>query len=116
MKIKKIKEVILSFLDKSLQCIMQKLNQLHVYIINRFNVVTTKYQFLTANDHAEKIDEYIQALTGALKDKKVKNIAISGSYGSGKSSFIKTFEKTNHQYKFLDISLAVKRSAEVVSF
>ena len=113
MKIKKIKEVILSFLDKSLQCIMQKLNQLHVYIINRFNVVTTKYQFLTANDHAEKIDEYTQALTGALKDKKVKNIAISGSYGSGKSSFIKTFEKNNLQYKFLDISLATFKRKDI---
>lgn len=106
MKILKNKEEFLVAFDSFLQYIMQKLNQLHVYIINRFNVATTKYQFLTANDHAEKIDGYTQALNEALKDKKVKNIAISGSYGSGKSSFIKTFEKNNHQYKFLDISLA----------
>lgn len=113
MKILKNKEEFLVAFDSFLQYIMQKLNQLHVYIINHFNMGTTKYQFLTANDHAEKIDGYTQALNEALKDKKVKNIAISGSYGSGKSSFIKTFEKNNHQYKFLDISLATFKHKDI---
>lgn len=41
-----------------------------------------------------------------LENKKVKNIAITGPYGSGKSSFLKSFEYANDNYKYLNISLA----------
>ncbi|MCZ6175075.1 hypothetical protein O6B97_08670 [Campylobacter ureolyticus] len=71
-----------------------------------------KYQFLIPNDEAEDIEEYSQALKNAFDNNNVKNIAISGIYGSGKSSFIKTFEKNNIQYKFLDISLATFTSRD----
>lgn len=101
-----MKEIIMQKLDTSLQYILQKINQLHLYIINQYNLNKTHYQFLTPNDEAENIEEYSRALSEALEYNKVKNIAISGSYGSGKSSFIKTFEKNNPQYNFLDISLA----------
>lgn len=66
----------------------------------------TKYLFLTPFDNADKDGNYSDALNQALDDDKVRNIAISGSYGSGKSSFIHTFEKNNDKWKFLDISLA----------
>lgn len=68
----------------------------------------SKFQFLIPSKSADNVEVYIDALNKALKNHDVKNIAISGSYGAGKSSFIKTFEdshKTNN-YKFLDISLA----------
>lgn len=100
------KEKIVDIIDKTLLFFMHKLNLLHLHIVNRFGLNTTAYQFLTANDKAENIDEYVKAINDALENNKVKNIAISGSYGSGKSSFIKTFEKNNPQYRFLDISLA----------
>lgn len=100
------KEKIVDIIDKTLLFFMHRLNLLHLYIVNRFGLNTTIFQFLTANDKAENIDEYVKALNDALENNKVKNIAISGSYGSGKSSFIKTFEKNNPQYRFLDISLA----------
>lgn len=45
-------------------------------------------------------------LNEALEDFDVKNIAITGGYGAGKSSFIRTFEDNNPQWRFLDISLA----------
>jgi len=66
------------------------------------------FQFLTPSKNAEKIKVYCDALHEALEHEDVKNIAISGSYGAGKSSFIKTFEYKNKdsKYKFLDISLA----------
>jgi hypothetical protein len=82
-------------------------------LVNQYNLNDSKYKFLTANDEAEKIDEYATALKDALENTKVKNIAISGSYGSGKSSFIKTFEKVNPQYKFLDISLATFKQKDL---
>lgn len=47
-------------------------------------------------------------LLSALYDPNVKNIAIAGAYGSGKSSIIKTFLKRNPYYrsKTVNISLA----------
>lgn len=68
----------------------------------------SNFQFLTPSKNAEKIKVYCNALNEALEHEDVKNIAISGSNGAGKSSFIKTFEDKNKdsKYKFLDISLA----------
>lgn len=51
----------------------------------------SEYKALTPNCNAENVNEYIKALEWALKDDKIRNIAISGPYGSGKSSFIETF-------------------------
>lgn len=51
----------------------------------------SEYKALTPNCNADNVNEYIKALEWALKDDKIKNIAISGPYGSGKSSFIETF-------------------------
>lgn len=51
----------------------------------------SEYKALTPNCNVENVNEYIKALEWALKDDKIKNIAISGPYGSGKSSFIETF-------------------------
>ena len=42
-----------------------------------------------------------------LDDKNIKNVALAGAYGSGKSSILKTFEKKyKNKYEFLNISLA----------
>lgn len=54
---------------------------------------------------------YCDSLEWALlnrKEEDIKNIALSGTYGSGKSSILKTFQKTNKNknLKFLNISLA----------
>lgn len=108
-----MKEKILNKVDEILLLSLQKINLLHLSIINRYNLTKSTYQFLTANDKAENIDEYTKALNEALGDNKVKNIAISGSYGSGKSSFIKTFEKNNAKYNFLDISLATFKNKDI---
>lgn len=68
------------------------------------------YNPLSPTENAEKVDVYLDALTWSLENRgKIKNIAISGPYGSGKSSVLKTFQnknKFNKKYKFLYISLA----------
>ncbi len=69
----------------------------------------SSYHPLSPTDDAENIDYYIESLDWALQNRcKIKNIAISGPYGSGKSSVIQTFQKRNKNkdYKFLNISLA----------
>ncbi|WP_430414270.1 hypothetical protein [Parasphingorhabdus sp.] len=49
---------------------------------------------------------YNDAMQFALSNDRISNIALSGPYGSGKSSIITTFEKLNPKYEFLKISLA----------
>lgn len=50
--------------------------------------------------------EYVSILKSAIDDEDVRNVAISGPYGSGKSSIIKTFERNYPKYKCLNLSLA----------
>ena len=50
--------------------------------------------------------EYVYILKAAIDDEDVRNVALSGTYGSGKSSIIKTFERNYPKYKCLNLSLA----------
>ena len=50
--------------------------------------------------------EYVSILKAAIDNEDVHNVAISGTYGSGKSSIIKTFERLYPKYKCLNLSLA----------
>ena len=74
------------------------------------------YKPLSPTDNAEGCEVYFEALSWALSNKEyIKNIAISGPYGSGKSSIIQTFIRREEEKKcflrksknhFLNISLA----------
>lgn len=55
------------------------------------SVSYSEYQDLTPIDHIENGKEYIAALNWAFHNKKIKNIALAGPYGAGKSSIIETF-------------------------
>lgn len=66
------------------------------------------YNALTPTNQAD-LSEYENALLHALDKEDIKNIAITGPYGSGKSSVLRTFEKKHNGtrgYEFLNISLA----------
>ena len=67
-----------------------------------------KLRTLTPIDNAENIDTYLTSLQWALyNSKSIKNIAISGPYGAGKSSIIDTYIKKNRfNHKYLKVSLA----------
>lgn len=74
------------------------------------NETNLPYNSLAPTDEAEKVEDYLDTIEWALKNRnKIKNIAIAGPYGSGKSSVIQTFQKRhshNNEYHFLNISLA----------
>lgn len=73
--------------------------------INYLNSSVSKFIDLMPVDNADCDGKYSKILYYALTNDRIKNIAVTGPYGSGKSSIIKTFEK-NTPYKFLNISLA----------
>ncbi|MFC5683012.1 YobI family P-loop NTPase [Flavobacterium sp. MAHUQ-51] len=69
------------------------------------------YTSLSPIDNGDENGHYSRALLWALKNRKekdIKNIALTGSYGAGKSSILKTFQKNykGNDLKFLNISLA----------
>ena len=66
-----------------------------------------KYQFekLSLTEDVD-ISVYKDAIDFAFDNPDVKNIAISGSYGSGKSSVLASYKKKNPHKKFIHISLA----------
>lgn len=67
---------------------------------------TDKYLSLIPITNADEDNAYSDMLKFALSQNKTNNIAVTGPYGSGKSSVLQTFQKQNPQWKYLNISLA----------
>lgn len=64
---------------------------------------------LDEGEGKESYERYENRLISALNEESIFNIAVTGIYGSGKSSVINTFKKKykeNSQWDFLDISLS----------
>lgn len=76
------------------------------------NIVISKSENTYYHDLApkEEVDKrmysYHKALSWALKNKNVYNIAISGPYGSGKSTIIRSFLRKHPEIGYINISLA----------
>lgn len=69
------------------------------------------YIALSPTDNAEDCDVYLESLSWALANKKnIKNIAISGPYGSGKSSILETFIRKGKQCHFYNKKWFSKRN------
>ncbi|NHB90805.1 AAA family ATPase [Photorhabdus cinerea] len=54
----------------------------------------------------DSVNEYFKALDFAFSKKDVKNIAITGPYGAGKSTVILSYMKARHDKKHINVSLA----------
>ncbi|MBN3560986.1 hypothetical protein JYB63_02270 [Amphritea spongicola] len=67
--------------------------------------IQSKYVDLAPTDEADKAGVYSEAILYAMNNAKVSNIALTGPYGSGKSSIIQSFLK-NYRHPALHISLA----------
>lgn len=66
----------------------------------------TKYADLAPNGQADNTENYFDALDWALSNPSVCNIALTGSYGSGKSSIIRSYCRKHPEMKAVNISLA----------
>ena len=62
---------------------------------------------LMNEEDLKKVEPYLDKLKDTLNAKSINNIALTGGYGSGKSTILKTFQYWNkNDYNFLNISLA----------
>lgn len=85
----------------------RRLSSLATYLANTGRAATTQSKFvhLAPTDEADKAGVYSGALHYATNEAKVYNIALTGPYGSGKSSIIQSFLK-RYKRSALHISLA----------
>ncbi|WP_426276184.1 hypothetical protein ACN9MN_14925 [Chryseobacterium sp. S-02] len=51
------------------------------------------------------LQTYLESLEWGILNQNVKNIAVSGSFGTGKSTILNLFKKKNPEFKVLDINL-----------
>ena len=71
------------------------------------------YSSLAPKSDIQDKEKYFEALKWALKDEKIHNIAITGPYGSGKSSIINSFFQKNNKIQKLSISMASFNNKEI---
>lgn len=117
-KIKKMKlKIVLIFKKICDGIVIRKMKQCGILLVSFikafFEIFITKkyddtYVSLTPIKNADKDGMYCNAMKYAIDNPEIKNIAIAGNYGSGKSSVIKTFfEKLeNKKYNPIYVSLA----------
>ncbi|WP_281847083.1 hypothetical protein [Olleya namhaensis] len=98
---------------KLLDCLLiasKKLEKLH-FKLSEKKSEELDYSSLSPIDSGDKEGHYSKALLWAIDNRKkedIKNIALTGPYGSGKSTILKTFQKNHNgsDLNFLNISLA----------
>ncbi|MCB6098446.1 YobI family P-loop NTPase [Flavobacterium psychrophilum] len=89
---------------KSLQRILPKKK---LEIENKKTLISSLApKVLTKKEDIAKIQPYLDKLNETIDAKGVNNIALTGGYGSGKSTIIGTFKSLNSKYEYLNISLA----------
>lgn len=98
----KIYNLLLRYIGK----IVAKIQVLENWMISKKNLPKTGMRDLSPTLIADKDRGYSNILKWALENKSIKNLAISGPYGSGKSSIIKIFQHRHPEYHYLNISLA----------
>ena len=72
------------------------------------------FEKLTLNEDVD-IKVYEEALNFAFESSDIKNIAISGAYGAGKSSVLASYKKTHKDKNFMHISLAHFKEEETLA-
>lgn len=77
--------------------------------VNRWKLEDTgekHISLLSPIDDFKRHKEYIIRLKNAMDQPNVFNIALTGSYGAGKSSILKTFKAYYPEYHYVNVSLA----------
>lgn len=104
---REIIKAIKKFCD-SVVCLIKGTILLSRDIFCKKEYLNLEYRDLAPIDDASGCEEHIKVLEWAIGSNRIKNIALSGPYGSGKSSIIETFLRRNPlvREKSIKISLA----------
>lgn len=96
-----------SFIKNVWRCLKTKCLNLKDKIVLKYRLWDT-YRDLAPIDNISNGKEYLKALHWAIKNRRIKNIALTGPYGSGKSSIINTYLRCHPLIKaqHLRISMA----------
>ncbi|MDH6357345.1 hypothetical protein [Parabacteroides sp. PF5-9] len=91
--------------------LVKKLTRLTFWLKNKdkepdSSVISLAPKVLIKEEDIKVIQPYLDELERSLAEKELTNIAITGAYGSGKSTIIKTFKHLHDEYEYLNISLA----------
>lgn len=96
-----------------MKCVVEKIKNLFGKKKTDSNESELRFHSLTPIDNIEDNKIYQDALEFALQQDAVKNIAVTGPYGSGKSSVIQSFFKNSpNKYKVITLSLASFRDCD----
>ena len=107
----KIKNYLSFCLKSFLDFIIIRLSELQIFIERRF-IKENEYNFddLTPNIKETELKEnqktYLKSLKWAVLNENINNVALTGFYGTGKSTILNTFLKKNKGFKNLHISLS----------
>lgn len=80
-----------------------------------FNIPNdSPFQPLTPTEDAKDIEAYAQAMDFAYSPKngQIRNIAVTGRYGAGKSSFLRTYFKGRNEVLWVSLALFLDHIAE----
>lgn len=97
-----LKKIII-YLKKIVVYLEKRTQEINHEISLPINTLAPK--ILTDENDLNKIQPYLNSLKQAIDTEYINNIAVTGSYGSGKSTILKTFQHFN-KYHYLNISLA----------
>lgn len=96
-----------------MKCVVEKIKNLFWRRKTDSDEFESRFHPLTPIDNIEDNKIYQDALEFALQQDAVKNIAVTGPYGSGKSSVIQSFFKNSpNKYKVITLSLASFRDCD----
>lgn len=99
------------WLSKCLGKINNSINNYNLKLRNYIKEISivnnpNSFEDLTPTTYSEESKEYCKTIDWALHNDKIRNIAITGVYGAGKSSIIQSYREQHCEHKYLNISLA----------
>lgn len=94
---------------------MEQLKKILLCLRNVFtkkddSVIPTDFSDLAPLDSIDNTSEYLNALDWALKNRRIRNVALCGPYGAGKSSIINSYLKSHaneDRTKFFDFLIPI---------